>query len=298
MKVAIYGRAFDESFLSYIREIFDNLNYYGFEVIIYREFLSFLSGQHQYNPSVNDTFTGYKDMHKDIDFVISIGGDGTFLDTVSLVRETNIPVIGINSGKLGFLANIGVEDVSEAIENLYNGKYKVEQRTLLYMTSEETIFPDFSCALNDMTIQKEDSQMITVNVYLNGTYLNTYWADGLIIATPTGSTAYSLSVGGPIVLPDNQNFIISPISPHNLSVRPIVVSDESEILLKPEGRCSKYLISMDHHSKVIDKSMNIRIRKADFFMKVLQLDNTDFYTTLRNKLMWGIDKRNYFGKLI
>ncbi|MCF8335051.1 MAG: NAD kinase [Bacteroidales bacterium] len=295
MKVAVYGRNFDQGFLGYIQAFFHYLNHYGFQIDIHRGFLSFMSDQYQFYPSVNSTFTGYKDIDENVDFLISIGGDGTFLDTVSLVRETHIPVIGINSGKLGFLANVAKEEIPEAIESLYFGKYTVEERSLLHLSSEEIIFPDFSYALNDMTIQKKDSRMITVHVYLNGQYLNTYWADGLIIATPTGSTAYSLSVGGPIVLPDTNNFIISPISPHNLTVRPIVVPDESEILLKPEGRGSKYLISMDHHSKIINKVMNITVKKAEFSMKVLQMDHTDFYTTLRNKLMWGIDTRNSFG---
>ena len=297
MKVAVYGRTFEEGFLSYIRNFFQLLNTYGFQIHIYQDFLSYMSETYNFHPSVDDTFTGYKDINEKVDFVISIGGDGTLLDTVSLVRRTSIPVIGINTGKLGFLANIAKEEISDAIESLYHGRYTVEERSLLHLSSEETIFPEFSYALNDMTIQKKDSRMITIHVYLNGKYLNTYWADGLIIATPTGSTAYSLSVGGPIVLPDTNNFIISPISAHNLTVRPIVVSDDSELLLKPEGRCSQYLISMDHHSKIVNKIMNITVKKASFTMKVLQLDNTDFYTTLRNKLMWGVDTRNYFGQL-
>ena len=294
MKVAVYGRTFDKSFLPYIQDFFHNLNQYGFQITVYQEFFDFMVAQYQLQPPVDDFFSGNHDLDKNIDLVISIGGDGTFLDTVSLVRDSNIPVIGINSGKLGFLANIAKEDIADAVEALCYKRYTTEKRTLLQMHSEESIFPDFHFALNDMTIQKKDSQMIAVHVYLNGSFLNSYWADGLIIATPTGSTAYSLSVGGPIVLPETQNFIISPISPHNLTVRPIIVSDDSEILLKPEGDGSKYLISMDHHSRVIDKKMTIGIRKADFSMNVLQLNNTNFYTTLRNKLMWGIDKRNYF----
>ncbi|MGM0530041.1 MAG: NAD kinase [Bacteroidota bacterium] len=293
MKVAVYGRTFDQGFLSYIQDFFQLLNNYGFQIDIYQDFLSYMIDQYRFHPSVNGTFTGYKDIDKKVDFLISIGGDGTLLDTVSLVRDTHIPVIGINTGKLGFLANIAKEEISEAIESLYYSKYTIEQRSLLHLSSDEAVFPEFSYALNDMSIQKKDSQMVTVHVYLNDKYLNTYWADGLIIATPTGSTAYSLSAGGPIVLPDSHNFIISPIAPHNLTVRPIVVSDNGEIVLKPEGRCSKYLISMDHHSRIVNKIMNITVKKAGFSMKVLRLDNTDFYTTLRNKLMWGVDTRNY-----
>ena len=296
MKVAVYGRTFDQGFITYIQDFFYHLNDYGFQIDIYQDFLNYMKEEHRFHPSVNNTFSGYRDIDETVDFVISIGGDGTLLDTVSLVRETQIPVIGINTGRLGFLANIAKENIPEAIESLYYGQYTIEDRSLLNLCSNDSIFEQFSYALNDMTIQKKDSRMITVHVYLNGKYLNTYWADGLIIATPTGSTAYSLSVGGPIVLPDTKNFIISPISPHNLTVRPIVVSDDSEIVLKPEGRCSKFLISMDHHSRIVDKIMNITVKKAGFTMKVLRLDDTDFYTTLRNKLMWGVDTRNYFGQ--
>jgi len=296
MKVAVYGRTFDQSFLRYIQDFFQLLNHYGFQIDVYRDFLSYMIDRYQFHPSVNTTFTGYKDIDEKMDFLISIGGDGTLLDTVSLVRETDIPVIGINTGKLGFLANIAKEEISQAVESLYYSKYTVEKRSLLYLTSGDAIFPEFSYALNDMTIQKKDSQMVTVHVYLNGKYLNTYWADGLIIATPTGSTAYSLSVGGPIVLPNTQDFIISPIAPHNLTVRPIVVSDDSEIVLKPECRSSKYLISMDHRSAIVNKIMNITVKKAGFSMQVLRLDNADFNTTLRNKLMWGVDTRNYSEK--
>jgi len=292
MKVAVYSRTFDQTFLHHIKDFFNWLNEYGFEVYVFKDLLDYLEERFNYRPAFSDTFHGYRDIRGDMDFVISIGGDGTFLDTVSLVRETGIPVIGINSGKLGFLASIAKEDIHQAIDSLYRGNYTTEDRSLLSVDSDEKLFDGYGYALNDITIQKKESEMITIHVYLNGSFLNTYWADGLIIATPTGSTAYSLSVGGPIVLPNSRNFIISPISPHNLTVRPIVVPDESHILLKPEGRCSRYLVSMDHRSQVIERSTNINVRKASFAMKVLRLNNTSFYSTLRSKLMWGVDKRN------
>jgi len=292
MKVAVYGRTFDQDFLQHIEDFFHWLGEYGFEVYVYKAFLDFLKERFEYIPSFAGTYSGYRDIRNDIDFVISIGGDGTFLDTVSLVRDTGIPVIGINSGKLGFLANISKDNIKQAIGALYHGRYTKEERTLLSMQSQEDLVDGFGYALNDITIQKKSSEMITVHVYLNDTFLNTYWADGLIIATPTGSTAYSLSVGGPIVLPNSRNLIISPISPHTLTVRPIVVPDDSRILLRPEGRCSHYLASMDHRSRVIEKTTDIHISKAAFAMKVLSLDNTSFYSTLRSKLMWGVDKRN------
>ena len=292
MKVAVYGRKVEKSNIEYLKDLFNILHDYKFEVYIFNEFYNFLTSEINYTPPIDEIFNGNKDLRKDIDFVISMGGDGTFLDTLSLVRDSNIPVIGINSGKLGFLASIPKEDIHNAIKALYEKKYTIEKRSLLRVESGNDIFPDFNYALNDMTIQKKGSEMITIHVYLDNQFLNTYWADGLIIATPTGSTAYSLSAGGPILLPNTSNFIISPISPHNLTIRPIVVPDGSEIMLKPEGRCSKYLVSMDHRSKIVDKSINIRIKKAPYSMSVLRLEDTDFYSTLRNKLMWGIDRRN------
>jgi len=292
MKVAVYSRTFEQSFLHHIKEFFTWLNEYGFQVYVFNDLLNYLQEQFGFRPDYTDTFHGYRDIGGDMDFVISIGGDGTFLDTVSLVRDTGIPVIGINSGKLGFLANISKEEIYQAIDSLYQGNYTTESRSLLSVESDAKLINGFHYALNDITIQKKESQMITIHVYLNGSFLNTYWADGLIIATPTGSTAYSLSAGGPIVLPESRDFIISPISPHNLTVRPIVVPDESNILLKPEGRSSKYLVSMDHRSQVITRSTNIHVQKADFQMNVLRLNHTSFYSTLRTKLMWGVDKRN------
>ena len=292
MKVAVYSRTFDQTFLHHIKDFFNWLNEYGFEVYVFNEFLDYLKDRFNYRPGFTAAFHGYRDIRGDMDFVVSIGGDGTFLDTVSLVRDTGIPVIGINSGKLGFLASIAIEDIHQAIDSLYQGNYTREDRSLLSVDSDEQLFDGYRYALNDITIQKKESEMITIHVYLNGSFLNTYWADGLIIATPTGSTAYSLSVGGPIVLPNSRNFIISPISPHNLTVRPIVVPDDSHILLKPEGRCSRYLVSMDHRSQVIEGSTHIHVRKASFAMKVLRLNHTSFYSTLRSKLMWGVDKRN------
>ncbi len=292
MKVAVYSRTFNQDFLPHIKDFFRWLNEYGFEVFVFHEFLEFMAGQFQYRPSFVSSFNGYQDMAGDMDFVVSIGGDGTFLDTVSLVRDTGIPVIGINSGKLGFLASIARDDIHQAIEALYHGQYTIEERTLLKMHTDAPVFNHCSYALNDFTIQKKESEMITIHVDLNGAFLNTYWADGLIIATPTGSTAYSLSVGGPIVLPNSRSFIISPISPHNLTVRPIVVPDDSRITLRPAGRSSKYLISMDHRSRVIEQTMSIEMVRAGFTMKVLRLNHTSFYSTLRSKLMWGVDKRN------
>jgi len=292
MQIAIYARNIDEVLLPKLKTFFASLVEYGFEIYVYGELLNHLKKEFQYTPSYSGFFSSYADLNPGIDFLISIGGDGTFLDTLSLVRDSKIPVIGINSGKLGFLASISKENILEAVESLYKGNYIIEERTLLQFNSEDEIFGEFNYALNDISIQKKSSEMITVHTYIDDEFLNTYWADGLIVATPTGSTAYSLSVGGPIVVPDSNDFIISPISPHNLTVRPIVIPDKGKITLVPAGRCSKYLVSMDHYHKVVDKGYTFHIQKADFSMHVLRLGTTNYYSTLRNKLMWGMDKRN------
>jgi NAD+ kinase len=292
MKIAIYARNIDQELLPKLKSFFSSLADYDFEIYVYSELLNHLIDELHYNPPYSGCFSNYMDLNPTIDFLISIGGDGTFLDTLSLVRDSKIPVIGINSGKLGFLASISKENIIEAIDLLYKGNYIIEERTLLQLNSEDKIFGEFNYALNDISIQKKSSEMITVHTYIDDEFLNTYWADGLIVATPTGSTAYSLSVGGPIVMPDSNDFIISPISPHNLTVRPIVIPDKGKITLVPAGRCSKYLVSMDHYSKIVDKAHTFYIQKANFSMRVLRLGNTNYYSTLRNKLMWGVDKRN------
>jgi NAD+ kinase len=292
MKIALYARSIDKDLLPELKSFFSSLAEYGFEIYLYQDLLNHLKDKYSYTPPYAQCFSSYKELDRNIDFLISIGGDGTFLDTLSLVRDTKIPVIGINSGKLGFLASISKEDIPTAVDALYKGDYSIEKRSLLQLNSEDELFGDFNYALNDISIQKKSSEMITVHAYIDDQFLNTYWADGLIVATPTGSTAYSLSVGGPIVMPDSSDFIISPISPHNLTVRPIVVPDNGKITLVPAGRCSKYLVSIDHYSKIIDKAYTFHIQKADFSMHVLRLGTGNYYSTLRNKLMWGMDKRN------
>ncbi|MFO8236320.1 MAG: NAD kinase [Bacteroidales bacterium] len=293
MKVAIYGRKLDISNDQYINQLIDVLRKYHFEIFFYDVFFNSLKLETKYASGVSGLFNGYKDIRPDIDCLISIGGDGTFLDTLALVQDTNIPVIGINYGKLGFLASISKEDdIENVVKALHEKKYSIERRSLLQVESQNGTLPKFNKALNDMTIQKKESQMITVHVYLDGEFLNSYWADGLIIATPTGSTAYSLSVGGPILLPQNTNYIISPISPHNLTIRPIVVPDDCEITLNPEGRSTKYLVTMDHRSEIIKGKISLKVFRADYQMNVIRLQHSNFYNTLRNKLMWGIDRRN------
>ncbi|WP_372644489.1 NAD kinase, partial [Ancylomarina sp.] len=217
-----------------------------------------------------------------------------FLDAVTVVQDSGIPIVGVNSGRLGFMADIAREEIPAAISDIFEGNYSIEERTLLKVqTKDNGLFKDFNYALNEFTVHKKDSaSMITIHTYIDGEYLNSYWADGLIIATPTGSTAYSLSVGGPILIPNTQNFVISPISPHNLTVRPIVLPNHQEITLKVEGRSDSYLASLDSRSVSFEALNELKISKADFKIKVLKLKTHSFYSTLRNKLMWGVDKRN------
>ena len=293
MKVAVYGRVFSKQSISFIYKFFKSLSDKENEVYIHSDFSAFLRKELNFHPPVTAEYKTYKDLSSDFDFMFSIGGDGTFLESVDLVRDLNIPIVGINSGRLGFLANIAKEDTVSAILKLKNGDFEIEERSLLSLETDGHLFGEFNKALNEVTISKKDtSSMITIKAYVGGEYLNSYWTDGLIISTPTGSTGYSLSVGGPIVMPGSKNFIISPIAPHNLTVRPIVIPDDKEIVLKVEGREDSYLATLDFRSKVFDKSIELRIKKAKYTIKTVKFKDSTFFGTIRNKLMWGLDRRN------
>ena len=229
-----------------------------------------------------------------IDLLISFGGDGTLLDTVTMIKDSNIPVLGINAGRLGFLANITQEDIVLAVKALKNKDYKLDQRSLLSVKSKTLSDNKTSnFALNEITFHKKDSSsMLKIDAFLNNEFLNSYWADGLIISTPTGSTAYSLSCGGPIISPGSNNFVITPVSPHNLNLRPMVVSDNVLIRLRAESRESQFLLTMDSRSISIENNEEIFISKADFSIKLIELPDHNFFKTIRNKLFWGKDSRN------
>lgn len=230
---------------------------------------------------------------QDADFVFSIGGDGTLLDSVCLVGNSEIPIVGINTGRMGFLATVAKENIEEAINLLEKGDFTLENRSLLELHTDRKVFSGLNFGLNEFTIHKRDtSSMITVHTYIDGEYLNSYWADGLIVATPTGSTGYSLSCGGPLITPGANNFVITPVSPHNLNVRPIIVSDTSEISFQIEGRSEKFLISLDSRSTAIDASVNLRVKKAAFSTKLVKFAHYSYFDTLRQKLNWGFDMRN------
>jgi len=293
MKLGVYGRKFNNSVLPYVQQVFDCLVEWEVEVLIYSHFYDFLKDK-LFLPKAFKSFSTHKELIGNIDVMISLGGDGTMLDTVTLVRDSGIPMIGINFGRLGFLASINKEGIKTAIEGLINKKFTLDARSLLKVESQPGLFGDLNFALNDFTILKRDtSAMILIHCFINGEFLNSYWADGLIVATPTGSTAYSLSCGGPIIFPRSGNFVITPISPHNLNVRPVILSDENELTFEIEGRSSKYLVSCDSRTEVIDANFKLHVKRADFDINLVRLNNETYLSTLRNKLLWGIDTRNY-----
>lgn len=292
MQIAIYGRSTNDNTSEYIQQLFHKLNEYKTEILIYEPFYSFIKQKLELTGNIK-TFSTHTDLHGKVDAMFSLGGDGTFLETLSYVRNSGIPVLGINTGRLGFLANVAKTEINMAVDALMQKKYTIEKRSLLSVSGPKGIFGEVNYGLNELTVLKKDtSSMITINAYINGDYLNSYFADGLIIATPTGSTAYSLSCGGPLVMPGSENFVITPIAPHNLNVRPLVISDNNIITLKVEGRSPNYLVTLDSRSEVIESNIELTIKKADFSAHLIKLENQSFFTTMRNKLLWGLDKRN------
>jgi len=293
MKIALYGRDFNDNVLPFVQEVFDALSANKIEVTVYLKFFDFVKDKLTL-PTQISTFSGYTELVGNADVLLSLGGDGTLLDTLSLVRDSQIPVVGINFGRLGFLASINKAEINDAIKALINGEYSIDKRSLLSIKSKSGLFGDENFALNDITIhRRDDSAMMIIHAYMNGEFVNSYWADGLIIATPTGSTAYSLSCGGPIILPSAQNFVITPVAPHNLNVRPIIVPDNVTLTFEVEARSTKFLLTCDSRTETVDRSVKISINKAKFNINLIRLNNETFLTTLRNKLLWGIDTRNY-----
>jgi NAD+ kinase len=293
MKVAVFGTTVSANFTPVLHEFFGFLKANKIEVQIYHPFCSFLIDELKMQPFYTSFFHSFRDFDNTCDYIFSVGGDGTFLHAVLTIRNFDIPVVGVNSGRLGFLADISENQVQNALTQIFNGHYSLIERSMLQVDFYGKENLDFNFALNEMTVLKTDtSSMINIYAYLGKELLNNYWADGLIIATPTGSTAYSLSVGGPILTPDSENFVITPLAPHNLTVRPLVVPDNYEIELKVEGRGTLFLTSIDFRSVAVELSTVIKVKKADFKLKTLQLSDQTFFSTLRNKLMWGVDRRN------
>lgn len=293
MKVAVYSRALELGpQKDDIQLFFDELQKEEIIPVISAPFLKELQGSIRL-PDRFETFSSHEDLTNDIDFLVSLGGDGTLLDTVTLVRDKMIPVIGINFGRLGFLASIGRDEVSEAVKALARRSFIVDKRTLIHLDSSISLFHDVPYALNEFAIHKRDvSPMVKIHTYLNGELLNTYWADGLILATPTGSTGYNLSCQGPIIFPDAHSFVITPIAPHNLNVRSIVVPDTTIISFEIESRSDEVIVALDSRREIVNKNIQLAIRRERFTMNLVRLNENNFLQTMRNKLSWGLDKRN------
>ncbi len=290
MKVAIYGRSFDNSFSVFVQELIDIINDYGWGITIYEPYFPYLQPRLTISDNL-DTFKKHADIKNDVDIMISIGGDGTFLETIHLIKDSGIPVLGVNAGRLGFLASTQKEDIKSVLEQIKEGRYRLQTRSLIKLNND--LFEGENYALNELTVHKKDSSsMITIHTYIDDLFLNSYWADGLIIATPTGSTAYSLSCGGPILVPGAKDFVITPIAPHNLNVRPVVVPDTRRITLKIEGRSKEFLCAMDSRSVPIDSTMELSITRAEFMINIIQTENQNFLNTIRRKMHWGADERN------
>ena len=293
MRIAVYGRQFnDAAVLPFIRQVFDNLWQHNVEIYVHHQLGDYLSGKIDGVPyhvlKDNDQIKGF------IDLFLTLGGDGTLLDMVAVIRDSGVPVIGINFGRLGFLASVNKNDIAAAIHAVVNKQFTLDSRSLLSIDSERKVFGDNNFALNDITIHKrDDAAMITTHMFLDGEFLNSYWGDGIIIATSTGSTAYSLSCGGPIIFPQSNGIVVTPVSPHNLNVRPIILPDSSVLSFEVECRGSNYLVSCDSRTAKIDKTIKFHVSKAGFQLNLIRLSNESYLSTLRNKLLWGLDARNY-----
>lgn len=289
MKVGIFGSQYQQEKQSIIRRVFSKLASLEAEVYVDTIFHDYLLDAFGFEPCVAGLISG--DIFN-LDVAISLGGDGTFLRTAARVNRQNIPILGINTGRLGFLADIGSTEVEDTLEELFKHYYKVEERFLLRLETESRAYKGYNYALNEIAVLKRDtSSMITIHTSLNGEYLTSYQADGLVIATPTGSTAYSMSVNGPIILPQDNSIVLSPVAPHSLNVRPLVIPDDFEITLGVESRNRTFLISLDGRSEIFPTGIQLKVSKADYTTKVIKRYNHTFYQTLREKLMWGADVR-------
>jgi NAD+ kinase len=293
MKIAVYGRQFnDEAVIPYIQQVFDSLSLHSVEIYVHHQLNNYLSGK--INTGAYNILNEGDQIKGLIDAFITLGGDGTLLDMVSVIRDSGVPVIGINFGRLGFLASVNKNDIASAIHAVVNNQFTLDSRGLLSVESELNILGMDNFALNDITIHKrDDSAMITTSMFLDGEFLNSYWGDGIIIATATGSTAYSLSCGGPIIFPESNSIVVTPVSPHNLNVRPIVLPDSSVLSFEVESRNANYILSCDSKTEVIEKTMKFKVQKANFELNLIRLNNESYLSTLRNKLLWGLDARNY-----
>ncbi len=292
MLIAIYNRRFDDDQRGIIKELFAALAEYKCDVLIFEDMLPLLK-TYDLVPKKFATFSKEQPLTKNVRCLLSLGGDGTMLDAVTFVGDKNIPILGINLGRLGFLAATSVDEVRSAIQQLQANNYLIDKRSLIHLDSSAPLFPHSPFALNEFTLHRKDSSsMIIIHAYINGEFLCTYWADGIIVSTPTGSTGYSLSCGGPVIFPQANNFVITPVAPHNLNVRPVVVPDDQIISFEIEGRAKQFLCTMDARSAPISTDVSLAVRKEKFSINLIRLEGQNFLQTLRNKMYWGMDSRN------
>ena len=292
MKAAIYSRVMITEQEEDVQLFFDELEKQKIIPVVFLPFFNEVKEKIKL-PAFTETFSVSEDLTEDVEFIISLGGDGTLLDTITLVRDKKISIMGINFGRLGFLAGIGRNEVAEAVKAIAKRTHIADKRSLIHVDSDLPLFGEIPYALNEFAIHKRDvASMIKIHTYVNGEFLNTYWADGLIVATPTGSTGYSLSCNGPVVFPDSGSFVITPVAPHNLNVRPIVVADSSIISFEIESRDENIICALDSRRELVSRNVQLAVRKEKFNVQLVRLSENNFLQTLRNKLTWGLDKRN------
>ena len=293
MRIALFGRNLAQENKPYMRRLLEELHRAGTEVTVYTPFWEWLSDAVPSGMKLS-TFSCHEELVGHADLMLSIGGDGTILDAVPFLGDSGIPVLGINMGRLGFISSVAKDEIGKALEEILQGEYATEQRSLLELVAPQGVFRgSVNYALNEINIiRNPEHSLLAIKVFVNDVFLNTYWGDGILMATPTGSTAYSLSAGGPILTPDSKNFVITPIAAHNLTVRPIVIPDDSVVRIQVEGREKKFVFSMDSRVCALDTSVELVVRKAGFNIHTVRMADTDFFSTIRNKLSWGKDNRN------
>jgi NAD+ kinase len=292
MKAAIYSRVMEDEQQKEVQVFFDELAKMGIEPVIWQHFYEQVKDKINLPPDTK-TFSLSEHLSDEIEFIISLGGDGTLLDTVTLVRDRHISIMGINFGRLGFLASIGRDEVKSAVKAIAKRSYIIDKRTMIHLDADLPLFGNIPYGLNEFSVHKRDMDpMIKIHTYLNGEFLNTYWADGLIVATPTGSTGYSLSCGGPIVFPESGSFVITPVAPHNLNVRSLIVPDDNIISFEVESRSENIICALDSRRELVGRNVQLAVRKESFPVSLVRLSENNFLQTLHNKLTWGMDRRN------
>ncbi len=293
MRIFIYSRILKENDIPTLQELISILDEFKIDYLFPRQYWQQIEAAKAMDGFREVVDEGQDLKKKEVDMIITLGGDGTILGCLKWVRDTEIPVLGINLGRMGFLADVEKTKIRFAIESVIAGRYSLDKRSLIKLDSNVPLFGVLPYALNDFTLLKRDtSSMVTIHAYVNGDYLNTYWSDGIIVSTPTGSTGYSLSCGGPIIFPSSNNFAVTPVAPHNLNVRPIVIPDDAVVSFEIEGRAENFLCTLDSRFETISSSVKLAVKKANFSLALVQLEEGHFLQTIRDKLTWGMDKRN------